>query len=129
MSIALHLGKIQLALILLDAAVIADSEQDSLTYGDSTARAVLAYKRKRNIVNRSYQTQADNIVGKMTMASLDGEMVKKEPLASEPTRIFVNYPRSLCLGLLFVILNVAFVWFAIATAPSDNMLRLIQIGD
>jgi hypothetical protein len=77
----------------LDAAVIADSELDSLTYGDSTARAVLAYKRKRNIVNRSYQTQADNIVGKMTMASLDGEMVKKEPLASEPTRIFVNYPR------------------------------------
>jgi len=88
-----HVGKIQLALILLDAAVIADSELDSLTYGDSTARAVLAYKRKRNIVNRSYQTQADNIVGKMTMASLDGEMVKKEPLASEPTRIFVNYPR------------------------------------
>ena len=87
-----HVGKIQLALILLDAAVIADSELDSLTYGDSTARAVLAYKRKRNIVNRSYQTQADNIVGKMTMASLDGEMVKKEPLASEPTRIFVNYP-------------------------------------
>ena len=88
-----HVGKIQLALILLDAAVIADSELDSLTYGDSTARAVLAYKRKRNIVNRSYQNQADNIVGKMTMASLDGEMVKKEPLASEPTRIFVNYPR------------------------------------
>ena len=88
-----HVGKIQLALILLDAAVIADSELDSLTYGDSTARAVLAYKRKRNIVNRSYQTQADNIVGKMTMASLDGEMVKKEPLASEPTRIFVNCPR------------------------------------
>jgi hypothetical protein len=48
-----HVGKIQLALILLDAAVIADSELDSLTYGDSTARAVLAYKRKRNIVNRS----------------------------------------------------------------------------
>jgi len=82
-----------LALILLDAAVIADRELESLTYGDSTARAVLTYKRKRNIVNRSYQTQADNIVGKMTMASLDGEMVKKEPLASEPTRIFVNYPR------------------------------------
>jgi len=35
---------------------------------------------------------------------------------------------SLCL-VLFVILNVAFVWVAIATAPSDNILRLIQIGD
>src|SRR5262249_41293895 len=40
-----------------------------------TAAAVLAYKRKRNIVNRTYQAQADNIVGKMTMAALDREMV------------------------------------------------------
>src|SRR3984893_9803493 len=88
-----HVQKIQTALILLDGATIPDDELLRTFYGASTAGAVLAYKRKRNIVNRSYQTQADNIVGKMTMASLDGEMVKKEPLASEPTRIFVNYPR------------------------------------
>jgi heme/copper-type cytochrome/quinol oxidase subunit 3 len=36
---------------------------------------------------------------------------------------------SLCLALLFIILNAAFVWAALATAPSHNMLRLIQIGD
>lgn len=36
---------------------------------------------------------------------------------------------SLGLALLFVILNAAFVWAAIATPPSHNMLRLIQIGD
>jgi len=43
-------------------------------YGPETAGAVLAYKRKHNIVNLRYQTQADDIVGKMTMASLDGDM-------------------------------------------------------
>jgi hypothetical protein len=48
-------------------------------YGPATAAAVLAYKQKRDIVNRSYQTEADNIVGKMTMASLDSELVKQQP--------------------------------------------------
>jgi hypothetical protein len=39
---------------------------------------VLAYKRKRSIINFSFQTQADDIVGKMTVASLDKEMVEFE---------------------------------------------------
>ena len=39
---------------------------------------MLAYKRKRNIINRAYQTQVDNVVGKMTIASLDAEMLTKE---------------------------------------------------
>jgi hypothetical protein len=47
-------------------------------YGPSTARAVLTFKRARNIINRSYQTQADDIVGKMTIAELDKELVKLE---------------------------------------------------
>jgi hypothetical protein len=38
-------------------------------YGKQTADAVLAYKKKRGIINRGYQASADNIVGKMTMAS------------------------------------------------------------
>jgi hypothetical protein len=70
-----HVGKIQRALILLDDAKIAE---DSI-YGPATAAAVLAYKQKRNIVNRSYQTTADNIVGKMTIAALDEEMLAHEP--------------------------------------------------
>lgn len=69
-----HVGKIQLALIQLDGAPIA---QDSI-YGPATAAAVLAYKQKRKIVNTSYQTKADNIVGKMTIAALDKEMLAKE---------------------------------------------------
>lgn len=69
-----HVRKIQLALIQLDNATIqADSQ-----YGPATAAAVLAYKRKRGIINRSYQTQPDNIVGKMTMAALDQELLAKE---------------------------------------------------
>lgn len=69
-----HVGKIQQALIQLDGAAIAQDE----IYGPATAAAVLAYKKKRNIINRSYQTQADNIVGVMTIAALDKEMFQKE---------------------------------------------------
>lgn len=69
-----HVRKIQLALIQLDGAAIDPDGQ----YGPATAAAALAYKRKRNIINRSYQTQADNIVGRMTMAALDREMLAKE---------------------------------------------------
>ena len=69
-----HVRKIQVALIKIDGAAI---NQDGV-YGPATAAAVLAYKKKRNIVNRSYQTQADNIVGKMTVVALDKEMREKE---------------------------------------------------
>jgi peptidoglycan hydrolase-like protein with peptidoglycan-binding domain len=60
-----HVTKIQQALNTLDDA---DIIEDAV-YGRATADAVLAYKRKRNIINRRYQTQADNIVGKMTIPS------------------------------------------------------------
>jgi hypothetical protein len=42
---------------------------------------VLAFKRRRKIINFSYQTQEDNIVGKMTIAALDREMEKLEQTA------------------------------------------------
>lgn len=74
-----HVRKIQQALIQLDGAAIS---QDGV-YGPKTAAAALAYKKKRNIVNRSYQTEADNIVGKMTIAALDREMLGKEPQPSK----------------------------------------------
>ena len=41
----------------------------------------LSFKKKRDIVNRSYQTRADNIVGVMTMATLDKEMLESEKAA------------------------------------------------
>lgn len=73
-----HVRKVQQALALVDGALIALGEVSSGTYGRSTVAAVLDYKRARSIVNFSYQTSADSIVGKMTIASLDVEMSKRE---------------------------------------------------
>lgn len=70
--------RIQTALMWLDRAQINSFEIDLKRYGPSTAAAVLTYKKKRAIINRSYQSQADDIVGKMTIASLDQEMVQHE---------------------------------------------------
>ena len=85
-----HVSKIQGALMQLDGAAIDPEELGAAKYDSSTANAVLAYKQnqKRNIVNRSYQTQADNIVGKMTMASLDKEILAKE--SADPDFIFLS---------------------------------------
>jgi len=69
-----HVAKIQLALFSLDALQIDRTELVTQTYGPSTAAAVLSYKTKRQIINKSYQTTPDSIVGKMTITSLDAEM-------------------------------------------------------
>ncbi len=73
-----HVEKIQRAVSVLDGASIAGGEVSETVYGQSTAHAVLAYKQRRQIINRSYQSSADNIVGRMTMAALDGEMARAE---------------------------------------------------
>jgi hypothetical protein len=70
-----HVARVQMALFALDWLVIDKSEIRSQSYGSSTAAAVLSFKRKRGIINFSYQQTADNIVGKMTIARLDSEMV------------------------------------------------------
>jgi hypothetical protein len=82
-----HVAKIQQALIQLDGAFIPDDELTAKSYGRSTADAVLAYKSRRDLINRSYQTHADNIVGIMTMGALDREMFQKEPAAATATRV------------------------------------------
>lgn len=73
-----HVGKIQQALIILGSAVIAPSEIQTELYGATTAKSVLDYKTRRNIINRAYQSTPDNIVGKMTIASLDRELVAQD---------------------------------------------------
>ena len=60
--------------MLIDRVVVDTDEVESMRYGPATAAAILAYKQKRNIINRSYQSQADNIVGKMTIQALDREL-------------------------------------------------------
>lgn len=73
-----HVTKIHSALVILDNASIAVDELRAGRYGPSTAAAVLAYKQRRQIINPSYQTQADDIVGKMTIAAMDREMLAVE---------------------------------------------------
>ena len=92
-----HVNKIQTALFTLDHFTVAPGEVQSQTYGPSTAAGVLAYKRKRNIINRAYQTQPDNIVGKMTIASLDAEMARVEP-KPEPESDVDCFPSRLYSG-------------------------------
>jgi hypothetical protein len=79
-----HVGKIQTALFILDGSIIDNGELAANKYGPSTADAVLAYKTKRRIINLSYQTRPDNIVGKMTIAALDKEMFQLEMAAADP---------------------------------------------
>src|SRR5277367_6118524 len=85
-----HVASIQIALQYLDDAQIAAGEIVQALYGPSTAAAVLAYKTKRNIVNRAYQTSPDNIVGQMTVAALDREMLDQQCAPRPPG------PRYLC---------------------------------
>jgi peptidoglycan hydrolase-like protein with peptidoglycan-binding domain len=65
-----HVARLQKALNLLDDAGL---DLDGI-YGPATAAAVLAYKRKRHIINPSYQTAPDNIVGIKTIAAMDREL-------------------------------------------------------
>lgn len=79
-----HVRKVQAAVMVLDRAIIDQGELDAGRYGNSTARAVLAYKAKRKIVNRAYQSQADNIVGIMTIKAMDDELIKSQ-IAMKPS--------------------------------------------
>jgi hypothetical protein len=81
-----HVADIQIALQHIDGLNINATELLSKTYGPSTAAAVLAYKKKRKIINSSYQSTADNIVGKMTIAALDDDMVARQRRPAAATR-------------------------------------------
>ncbi|ACK52798.1 hypothetical protein Msil_3917 [Methylocella silvestris BL2] len=73
-----YVQRIQVALMQLADSRIDAGELTVKRYGASTAAAVLSFKQDRDIVNRAYQSQADDIVGKMTIAALDDEMLKLE---------------------------------------------------
>jgi hypothetical protein len=90
-----HVAKIQYALIAVDQASIALDELRRAYYGSSTADAVTAFKQKRNIINRAYQSQVDNIVGKMTIAALDAALLAKRAAPAPPVKVgtfFVTAP-------------------------------------
>jgi hypothetical protein len=88
-------AKVQIALALVDEAEIDAGELAATRYGPSTAAAVLDFKTARSIINFSYQTQADNIVGKMTIAALDREMAAFERKShASPLCHCRDFPRS-----------------------------------
>jgi hypothetical protein len=96
-AIGNHVAKIQLAISVLDGFVIDRNELQMQRYGRSTAAAVLAYKKKRQIINRSYQNAPDDIVGKMTIASLDQEIRRRE-IRPKPPGDCVMSPSGLVTG-------------------------------
>lgn len=69
-----HVAKIQYALSRITGEHI---DTDGI-FGAQTAAAVLAFKTKHQIINRSYQSQPDDIVGIMTMAALDEMLFQLE---------------------------------------------------
>lgn len=75
-----HVGKVQYSLDVIDQLKVARQELIEQVYGPSTAQAVLSFKSRRSIINRGYQSTADNIVGRMTIAALDAEMLQKQNL-------------------------------------------------
>jgi hypothetical protein len=83
-AVGSHVRKIQSALVAVGDAAIDQAELDAGRYGPSTAQAVLAYKTERDIVNRSYETAADDIVGIMTIKALDAELLANQ-VEEKPT--------------------------------------------
>lgn len=69
------MAKIHQLLLVTETTPIAQSERLRSHYGPTTARAVRNYKERRGIINRSYQVAADDIVGVMTIARMDQEML------------------------------------------------------
>jgi hypothetical protein len=84
-----HVAKIQKALNILDDAGL----QEDGSYGPATANAVLKYKRARTIINCAYQDTADDIVGKMTMSTLDEEMRAHESIPAAKVQLIPISPR------------------------------------
>jgi hypothetical protein len=112
-----HVGRIQTALATIDGSVIQASEISAMAYGPSTTTAVLAFKRKRQIINYSYETQVDNIVGKMTIAALDLEVLTRE----QPTAPYcVIYA---CPHHHFLMAKVS----APAAAPSSGVVHATDV--
>src|SRR5215469_89064 len=104
-AVGKHVGKIQTALFRLDNLDVSNDERKHRRYGPSTVKAVLAYKenKKRKIINTSYESHVDPIVGKMTIDWLDREMfewennpedVRKRP---EIRKVYATLPDALNL--------------------------------
>lgn len=73
-----HVRLIQQVLVRLGERSIKGREYADALYGPTTAAAVLRFKTQRRIINFSYQSTPDDIVGKMTISALDNEALLLE---------------------------------------------------
>ncbi len=76
-----HIRKIQGAILLLEGGTIDGAEIEGQRHGPTTATAVLAYKNRRHIINKSYQSTADEIAGIMTTGFGPMRSIKSRNLA------------------------------------------------
>jgi hypothetical protein len=85
----LHITKIHAALEALrpDGPAISPFEKASMTYGPTTAKAVLNYKKTHvpPIINISYQNSPDDIVGQMTIKAMDVDLLAQQPVNPPPS--------------------------------------------
>jgi hypothetical protein len=123
-----HVFLIQIALNFIDNVAIDENELSSMSYGQSTASAVLAYKRKRSIINRSYQQTPDNIVGKMTIDSLDKDMALKESSLISLAGFAAPFLRGLFLAPSLKMQPASFVVVTEKNAPFLNWARSFAKG-
>lgn len=86
-SVGEFVGRIQQAIMVMGLGVIGPDEIVAQRYGRTTAAAVLGYKQARKIINFSYQKQADDIVGKMTIFQLDQDMANFENRPQPPVPV------------------------------------------
>jgi len=78
-----HVRKIQKGLNVVVGSKLAEDA----VYGPNTAACILGYKTSRNIIGHAYQKQADDIVGKLTIALLDAEIALLEVLEDYNTSL------------------------------------------
>ncbi|TQF68268.1 DUF4157 domain-containing protein [Rhodococcus spelaei] len=132
-----HVQKIQTALETLDKATIAADEKTAINYGATTAAAVLKYKTTRKIINYAYQQQPDNIVGKMTIRSMDDELAATPPSSTHLEFVIVaksfirpiggNIGTPRCSSLLLPV--PAPVPVPVFTTPIERLTSLAAVTD
>lgn len=62
----------------IDGATASTQVARKVTLSGAMGKTFEQFKTKRKIINRSYQNQEDNIVGKMTIKAIDDELVKAD---------------------------------------------------
>ena len=122
-----YVSRIQAALFLIVPDVNLGDELGAEEYGPLTADAVFQFKDSRTpkILNAAlHQVVPDNIVGKLTIAALDEEMLKRQgPKPAGPKLTVTAVPLS---G--FSALRLARTREGFLTDPSQPLCQMVPVG-